>query len=179
MGEPVPNDLDLSKEYFAIVVDKNRGGNKKFIPLFEINLDYNIWDEVGIFNQKAKVGVSQLDTRELKRYIYDNKYVEQILNSIGCHHIQYHAGGGYWTACNPDGDNKHAIILYDSEPLICLNKTRQMVKGSRTTDIIDLYVLQKSCISTSFKINFVLKLEYLIIMILMKIFQKVLSFYKW
>lgn len=84
-----------------------------------------------------------MDTRELKRYIYDNKYVEQILNSIGCHHIQYHAGGGYWTACNPDGDNKHAIILYDSEPLICLNKTRQMVKGSRTTDIIDLVCFTK------------------------------------
>lgn len=84
-----------------------------------------------------------MDTRELKRYIYDNKYVEQILNSIGCHHIQYHAGGEYWTACNPDGDNKHAIILYDSEPLICLNKTRQMVKGSRTTDIIDLVCFTK------------------------------------
>lgn len=84
-----------------------------------------------------------MDTRELKRYIYDNKYVEQILNSIGCHHIQYHAGGEYWTACNPDGDNKHAIILYDSELLICLNKTRQMVKGSRTTDIIDLVCFTK------------------------------------
>lgn len=84
-----------------------------------------------------------MDTRELKRYIYDNKYVEQILNSIGCHHIQYHAGGEYWTACNPDGDNKHAIILYDSEPLICLNKTRQMVKSSRTTDIIDLVCFTK------------------------------------
>jgi hypothetical protein len=51
-GEPIPNDLDLSKEYFAIVVDKNRGGNKKFIPLFEINLDYNIWYEVGYLVKK-------------------------------------------------------------------------------------------------------------------------------
>lgn len=53
-GEPIPNDLDLSKEYFAIVVDKNRGGNKKFIPLFEINLDYNIWYEVGYLIKKGK-----------------------------------------------------------------------------------------------------------------------------
>ncbi len=51
-GEPTPNDLDLSKDYFAIVVDKNRGGNKKFIPLFEINLDYNIWYEVGYLVKK-------------------------------------------------------------------------------------------------------------------------------
>lgn len=51
-GEPTLNDLDLSKEYFAIVIDKNRGGNKKFIPLFEINLDYNIWYEVGYLIKK-------------------------------------------------------------------------------------------------------------------------------
>lgn len=53
-GEQIPNDLDLSKEYFAIVIDKNRGGNKKFIPLFEINLDYNIWYEVGYLVKKLR-----------------------------------------------------------------------------------------------------------------------------
>lgn len=79
-----------------------------------------------------------MDVRELKNYIYENRYVEQILESIGCHHIKYHATNSYWTACNPDGDNKNAIILYNSENLICLNKTRQMVKVNRTTDIIDL-----------------------------------------
>ena len=51
-GEPTECDLDHSKEYFAIVVDKNRGGNKKYIPLFEINLDYNVWDEVGYLVKK-------------------------------------------------------------------------------------------------------------------------------
>ena len=79
-----------------------------------------------------------MDAREIKNYIYDNHYAEQILESIGCHHIKYHASNAYWTACNPDGDNRSAIILYNNEPLICLNKTRQMIKGSRTTDIIDL-----------------------------------------
>lgn len=53
-GEPTANELDLRKEYFAIVVDKNRGGNKKFIPLFEINLDYNIWNEVGYLIHKQR-----------------------------------------------------------------------------------------------------------------------------
>lgn len=79
-----------------------------------------------------------MDAREIKNYIYENHYAEQILESIGCHHIRYHASNAYWTACNPDGDNRSAIILYNNEPLICLNKTRQMIKGSRTTDIIDL-----------------------------------------
>ena len=79
-----------------------------------------------------------MDAREIKNYIYENHYAEQILESIGCHHIRYHASNACWTACNPDGDNRSAIILYNNEPLICLNKTRQMIKGSRTTDIIDL-----------------------------------------
>lgn len=79
-----------------------------------------------------------MDARELKTYVYENNYVEQILEAVGCHHIVYHSIGGYWTACNPDGDNKRAIILYNDEMLICLNKTRQMVNGNRTTDIIDL-----------------------------------------
>ena len=79
-----------------------------------------------------------MDVRELKNYIYENNYSEQILESIGCHHIKYHSVGAYWTAGNPDGDNKGAIILYNNESLICLNKTRQMIKGSRQTDIIDL-----------------------------------------
>lgn len=55
-GDPVPNDLDLSKEYFAIVVDKNRGGNKKFVPLLEINLDYNVWNECGYLIKKSGGG---------------------------------------------------------------------------------------------------------------------------
>ena len=53
-GEKKPHDLDLSKRYFAIKVDKNRGGNKDFIPVFEINLDYNLWNEVGYLVKKQK-----------------------------------------------------------------------------------------------------------------------------
>lgn len=46
-GESKTHDLDINRRYFAIKIDKNRGGNKDFIPLFEINLDYNLWLEVG------------------------------------------------------------------------------------------------------------------------------------
>lgn len=79
-----------------------------------------------------------MDVKELKGYIYENKYVEQILESIGCHHIKYHSSNSYWSASNPDGDNQKAIILYNNDSLICLNKTRQMIKTNRVTDIIDL-----------------------------------------
>lgn len=85
-----------------------------------------------------------MDVKELKNYIYENNYLEQILESIGCHHIKYHSIGEYWTAGNPDGDNKGAIILYNNESLICLNKTRQMIKTNRQTDLIDLICYIKS-----------------------------------
>ena len=53
-GEPIAQDLDPDKRYFAIKIDKNRGGNKDFIPVFEINLDYNLWNEVGYLLKKQK-----------------------------------------------------------------------------------------------------------------------------
>ena len=79
-----------------------------------------------------------IDTRELKKHIYENRYAEQLLLSIGCHSVKYNNSNEYWTAANKTGDNKNAIILYDNEWLNCINFTRQMTKSNRNTDIIDL-----------------------------------------
>lgn len=84
-----------------------------------------------------------MDAKELKNYIYENRYVEQILESIGCHHIKYHASNAYWTCANANGDNNGAIVLYNNEYLMCLNYTRQMIKGDRKTDIVDLVCYTK------------------------------------
>lgn len=84
------------------------------------------------------IGGWHLDVKELKNYIYENRYVEQILESIGCHHIKYHSSNSYWTCANATGDNNGAIVLYNNEYLMCLNYTRQMIHGTRKTDIIDL-----------------------------------------
>lgn len=54
-GEQVEHILDKNKVYFAMKIDKNRGGNKSLIPLFELNLDYNTWVEVGYLVKKEKV----------------------------------------------------------------------------------------------------------------------------
>lgn len=85
-----------------------------------------------------------MDIRELKNYIYEEKYVEQLLNAIGCHHIKYHTTGAYWTCANATGDNNNAIVLYNNDPLICINYTRQMVHDKRVTDIIDLISYTKN-----------------------------------
>ena len=90
------------------------------------------------------LGGWQLDIRELKRYIYENEYVEQLLKNIGCHHIKYHSSGKYWSCANHDGDNVGAIVIYNNEQLICINYTRQMIKGERSTDIIDLVCYSKN-----------------------------------
>lgn len=84
-----------------------------------------------------------MDIKELKNYIYENRYVEQILESIGCHHIKYHVSNGYWTCANATGDNNGAVVLYNNEYLMCMNYTRQMIKANRKTDIIDLVCYTK------------------------------------
>ena len=53
-GEPVIEDLDYNKQYFAIKADKNRSGDKDKIMAFEIDLNYNIWDNVGYIIKKTK-----------------------------------------------------------------------------------------------------------------------------
>lgn len=52
-GEPVANDLNLSKRYMVWKVDKNRGGNKDVIPLLEMDLDLNTWYEIGNLIRKT------------------------------------------------------------------------------------------------------------------------------
>ena len=50
-GTPAKYDLDLKKRYYCCVVDKNRFG-RKTILLFEVDLDRNIWIEVGELERK-------------------------------------------------------------------------------------------------------------------------------
>lgn len=53
-GEPVTEDLELKKQYFGIKVDKNRAGGKDKIMLFEIDLNFNTWYNIGYLIKKPK-----------------------------------------------------------------------------------------------------------------------------
>lgn len=79
-----------------------------------------------------------MDIKELKTYIYENQYIEQILEDIQCHHIKYHSSGNYWSCANATGNNQSAITIKNCEQLWVTNYTRQMVNSNRATDIIDL-----------------------------------------
>lgn len=47
-----PIDLDTKKFYFAIKIDKNRLSERNKVLLFEYNLNYNIWNNVGLLIKK-------------------------------------------------------------------------------------------------------------------------------
>ena len=53
-GEPVTEDLDLKKQYFCIKPDKNRAGSKDKIMLFEIDLNLNVWRNIGYIIKRPK-----------------------------------------------------------------------------------------------------------------------------
>lgn len=74
---------------------------------------------------------------ELKKYIYDNRKIEFILNEIGCGHIKYHSQKEYYSCSNIDGDNISAINIRNNEYLNCKNYTREKY-FDENSDLIDL-----------------------------------------
>lgn len=51
-GEPCEERLDPNKNYLAVKIDKNRAGSKDKVILFEINLNYNTWKNVGWLDKR-------------------------------------------------------------------------------------------------------------------------------
>lgn len=46
-GKDAYDNLNLNKTYYGVKVDKNRGGSKSSIMLYEVDLDYNTWINLG------------------------------------------------------------------------------------------------------------------------------------
>ena len=53
-GDAIPESLDLEKNYFCIKIDKNRAGGKDKVILFEIDLNYNTWYNIGYLIKREK-----------------------------------------------------------------------------------------------------------------------------
>lgn len=84
-----------------------------------------------------------MDTISLKKYIYENKKIEYILNEIGCKHIVYHSNKNYYSCSNFNGDNQNAINVKNNEYLNVINWTREKEFGDNS-DIITLVQYNKS-----------------------------------
>ena len=84
-----------------------------------------------------------MDIRELKEEILNRELIPDILEGIGCHHIQDR--GEYYSCANKTGDNIRAIVVYKNEYIGCTNYTRQITKNGRSADIFDLIAYTEDC----------------------------------
>ena len=90
---------------------------------------------------------------ELKRFIFENGKIEEILKSIGCHHIKFHPNKDFYSCGNYNGDNTGAINVKNNKYLNVVNWTRasEFKDGS---DIITLVQYNK-------KIGFIEAVKYI------------------
>lgn len=51
-GEPTLKDLNAEKFYFGIKIDKNRLGERNKVLLFEYNLNFNEWKNIGLLQKR-------------------------------------------------------------------------------------------------------------------------------
>lgn len=58
-----------------------------------------------------------MTSQNLKEYILEHNKIEFILESIGCHSIEFHPDKEYWSAAHPDGDNKSGVIIKNNSYL--------------------------------------------------------------
>lgn len=80
-----------------------------------------------------------MDIKELKKYIYDNNLIIDLLKNIGMHSIKRNTND--ISCAFPDGDNPRGCIVYLSEYLSVRSFTREITKINNkfeNLDIIDL-----------------------------------------
>lgn len=53
-GDPVEHDLNLNKNYVGLRVVKNRYGSKNDLVCFEVQMNENVWKEIGILKKKGQ-----------------------------------------------------------------------------------------------------------------------------
>lgn len=58
--------LDKNKVYYGTKIDKNRSADKSKLMLFEVNLDYNTWNNVGYLIQKEVTKPTTPDKKKRK-----------------------------------------------------------------------------------------------------------------
>lgn len=73
------------------------------------------------------------EVEELKKQIYDDMRIKEVLEYLGMHGIKSHGDIDYWTCGMPDGDNTSSTTIYNEEKIGVMSYTRI---GS--TDIIGL-----------------------------------------
>lgn len=73
------------------------------------------------------------EVEELKKQIYEDMRIEEVLERLGMHNIKAHGDIDYWTCGMPDGDNSSSTVIYNNEYIGVTAYTR-----IGNTDIIGL-----------------------------------------
>ena len=84
-----------------------------------------------------------MDVSQLKEYILNNDKIEIILVALGCGDIKNH--DTYYSASNPDGDNKNAICIYLNDNLTTIDYTRNIPQLNGCSDIFSLIEFFQNC----------------------------------
>ena len=84
-----------------------------------------------------------MDVSQLKEYILNNDKIEIILVALGCGDIKNH--DTYYSASNPDGDNKNAICIYLNDNLTTIDYTRDIPQLNGCSDIFSLIEFFQNC----------------------------------
>lgn len=90
---------------------------------------------------------------EIKKYIYDNDKIPDILEDLGCTKIKYHNHKDYYSAAQPDGDNPHGVVISNNEYLNYASYSR----GINYKDRKDIFAFIQSVKN----VNFSSSLKYL------------------
>lgn len=85
-----------------------------------------------------------MTVNELKAYIYENHKIEDILQALDCHFIQYHSNREYYSAAFPDGDNPQGINIKNNKYLNFRSYSRNVTYDDNK-DLIDLVERIKQC----------------------------------
>lgn len=67
-----------------------------------------------------------MTSQQLKEYILKNNKIEFILENLGCHSIEFHPDKEYWTATQPDGDNKMGVVICNNSYLNYFSYSRNI-----------------------------------------------------
>lgn len=78
-----------------------------------------------------------MDTISLKRYIYENKKITDVLENLQCHNIKYHDSQDYYSAAQPDGDNPQGVVINNNSYLNYVSYSRN-IGFENQADIITL-----------------------------------------
>lgn len=86
-----------------------------------------------------------MNTNFLKKYIYENNKIEDILIELEMHHIKWHDNNSYITCGMPDGDNPQSTVIYNNEVLNVVAYTRDIIDINFISDIFSLIMFLRKC----------------------------------